>query len=147
MRARGDKSRICPPYPQHDRKRRLNGAVSRNNRIKRLAPCRCLDGHVKEPYEMSMAWEPDRRSNFFFNPPAHLCAVTYITEISFHVTLNNQSHSLTLTSKTRRTLVYQHSGLVFYTESEKEQLRIPNLMIPGVLKESASPRSYCRCKF
>ena len=25
------------------------------NRIKRVAPCRCLDGHVKEPYEMSMA--------------------------------------------------------------------------------------------
>ena len=91
----GVKSRMCPPYPQRDRKRRLNGAVSRNNRIKRLAPCRCLDGHVKEPNEMSMAWEPDRRSNFFFNPPAHLCAVTYITEISFHVTLINQSHSLT----------------------------------------------------
>ena len=34
------------------RKKRLNGAVSRNNRIKRLAPCRFLDGHVKEPYEM-----------------------------------------------------------------------------------------------
>ena len=28
------------------RKRRLNGAVSRNNRIKRVAPCRCLDRHV-----------------------------------------------------------------------------------------------------
>ena len=35
-------------------------------------------------------WEPDRRSNFFFNPPAHLCAVTYMTEISLVVTLNNQ---------------------------------------------------------
>ena len=23
--------------------------------VKRLAPCRCLDGHVKEPYEMPMA--------------------------------------------------------------------------------------------
>ena len=23
--------------------------------IKRVTPCRCLDGHVKEPYEMSMA--------------------------------------------------------------------------------------------
>ena len=43
--------------------------------------------HVKEPYEMSMAWEPDRRSNF--NPPAHLCAVTYMTEIALIVTLNN----------------------------------------------------------
>ena len=37
-----------------------------------------------------MAWEPDRRSNFFFGPPAHLCAVTYMTEISLIVTLNNQ---------------------------------------------------------
>ena len=27
---------------------------------------------------------------FFFNPPAHLCAVTYMTEISLIVTLNNQ---------------------------------------------------------
>ena len=41
------------------RKRRLNGTVSRNNRIKRLDTCRCLDGQVKEPYEMSMAfWSP-----------------------------------------------------------------------------------------
>ena len=30
-----------------------------------------------------MAWEPDRRYNFFFSPPAHLCAVTCMTEISF----------------------------------------------------------------
>ena len=37
-----------------------------------------------------MAWEPDRRSNFFFSPPAHLCAVTYMTEISLIVTLKNQ---------------------------------------------------------
>ena len=55
--------------------------------LKRLVPCRCLDGHVKESYEMSMALEADRRSNFFFSPPAHLCAVTYITEILMHVTL------------------------------------------------------------
>ena len=40
-----------------------------------------------------MAWEPDRRSNFFFSPPAHLCAVTYMTEISLIVTLNNQFNS------------------------------------------------------
>ena len=81
---------MCPPYPKRDRKRRLNGAVCRNHRIKRVVPCRCYDGHVKEPYEMSMAWEPDGRSNFFFSPPAHLCAVTYMTEISLIVTLNNQ---------------------------------------------------------
>ena len=84
----GVKSRMCPPYPQRDRKRRLIGAVCRNHCIKRVVPCRCLDGHVKEPYEMTMAWEPDRSSNFF-SPPAHLCVVTYMTEISLIVTLNN----------------------------------------------------------
>ena len=41
MRAWGVKSRMCPPYPQRDRKRRLNGAVCRNHRIKRVVPCRC----------------------------------------------------------------------------------------------------------
>ena len=51
----GVKSRMCPLYPQRDGKRRLNGAVCRNHRIKRVVPCRCLGGHVKEPYEMSMA--------------------------------------------------------------------------------------------
>ena len=44
--------------------------------------------------------EPDRRSNFFFSPPAHLCAVTYITEISLHVALSNQSHSHSLKDET-----------------------------------------------
>ena len=33
-----------------------------------------------------------RRSKFLLTPPAHLCAVTYMTEISFHVTLNNRIH-------------------------------------------------------
>ena len=37
----GVKTRMCPPYPQRDRKRRLNWAVCRNHRIKRLVPCRC----------------------------------------------------------------------------------------------------------
>ena len=37
----GVKSRMCPPYPQRDRKRRLNGAVCRNHRVKRVVPCRC----------------------------------------------------------------------------------------------------------
>ena len=41
VRARGVKSRMCPPYPQRDRKRRQNGAVCRNHRIKRVVPCRC----------------------------------------------------------------------------------------------------------
>ena len=37
------------------RVRQLIGAVCRNHCIKRVVPFRCLDGHVKEPYEMSMA--------------------------------------------------------------------------------------------
>ena len=57
VRARGVKSGMCPPYPQRDRKRRLIWALCRNHRIKRLVPYRCLDGHVKEPCEMSMALE------------------------------------------------------------------------------------------
>ena len=38
-------------------------AVSENNRW-RITQCRYLDGHAKEPYEMSMAWEADHMSNF-----------------------------------------------------------------------------------
>ena len=49
--------------------------------VQRVAPCRCLDGHAKEPYEMSIEWEPYRRYNFF-SPLADLYAVTCITEIS-----------------------------------------------------------------
>ena len=37
----GVKPRMCPPYTHH---------------IKRVAQCRCLDGHIKEPYEISMAF-------------------------------------------------------------------------------------------
>ena len=59
------------------RKRRLNGAVSRNNRIKRVAPCRCRTGTLKNPTKCLWRWEPDRRYNFFFGPPAHLCRHIY----------------------------------------------------------------------
>ena len=40
VRARGLSRECEPPYPQRDRTRRLNGAVCRNHRIKRLVPCR-----------------------------------------------------------------------------------------------------------
>ena len=56
-----------------------------------------------------MAWEPDRRSNFFI-PPAHLCAVTYMTEISLIVTLNNQFNSTQLTK--------------VHVEEQKDKLKI-----------------------
>ena len=49
------------------RKRRLNGAVSRNNHIKRVAPCRCRTGTLKNPTKCIWRWEPDRRYNLFFN--------------------------------------------------------------------------------
>ena len=48
---------------------------------------------LKNPPKCLWRWEPGRRSNFFFVPPAHLYAVTYITEISLHVTLSKQSNS------------------------------------------------------
>ena len=58
------------------RKRRLNGAVCRNHRIKRVVPCRCRTGTLKNPAKCLSRWEPDRRYNFF-NPPAHLCRYMY----------------------------------------------------------------------
>ena len=45
-------------------------------------------GTLKNPMKWIWRWEPDRRSKFFFSLPANLCAVTYITEISLHVTLS-----------------------------------------------------------
>ena len=83
---------MCPPYPQLAacRKERLNWAVSRNNHIKRLDPCRCLDGHVKEPYEMSMALGALPQAQILFYVPSH------ITEISLNLTLSKQSHSHSL---------------------------------------------------
>ena len=50
-------------------------------------------GTLKNPTKCLWRWEPDRRSYFFFSPPAHLCAVTYMTEISLIVTLNKQFNS------------------------------------------------------
>ena len=42
----GELSRECVLRIPTCRKRRLNGSVSWNNRIKSVAPCRWLDGHV-----------------------------------------------------------------------------------------------------
>ena len=44
---------------------------------------------LKNPTKCLWCWEPDRRSNFF-SPPAHLSAITYMTEISLIVMLNNK---------------------------------------------------------
>ena len=56
----------------------------------KVAPCLCLDGHIKEPKEMSMALDPDRRSNLF-SEHAHQCAATCISEISLIETLFGQN--------------------------------------------------------
>ena len=77
MRARGVKSRMCPPYPE-----RVVPSWSRVG---------AWTGTLKNPTKYLWRWEPDRRSNFFFSPPAHLCAVTYMTEISLIVTLNSRA--------------------------------------------------------
>ena len=65
------------------RKKWLNGAVSRNNRIKRVVPCRCLDGHVKEPYEMSMALGPTSPTHYLLITLSEhdLFTKFYITEL------------------------------------------------------------------
>ena len=47
----------------------------------------------KNPTKCLWRWEPNCRYHFFFSLPAHLCAVTYMTEISLNWTLINQSHS------------------------------------------------------
>ena len=57
-------------------KRRQVGAVSRNNR-KKGGPCRCWTGTLKNPTKCLWRWEPDRRYNFFFSPPAHRCHHIY----------------------------------------------------------------------
>ena len=83
----------APPPPREDagvkventssvspacRKRRLNGAVCRNHRIKRVVPCRCRTGTLKNPSKCLWRWEPNRRYNyFFFSPPAHLWCHIY----------------------------------------------------------------------
>ena len=53
---------------------------------------------LKEFGRGSMAWQPDRRSNFFFSLPSHLYAFTCLTEISLIVMLS-RLYTLTQSSK------------------------------------------------
>ena len=77
----GFKTRIDPPYPHVRRKRRL-GLF--------LRIIVAWTGTLKNSTKCLWCWGPDCRSNFF-SPSAHLCAITYITEISLIMTLSNQS--------------------------------------------------------
>ena len=49
-----------------------------------------LNGHIKESYEISMVFGAGPYVKLLPSPPAYLCAVTYLTEISFHATLSNE---------------------------------------------------------
>ena len=59
------------------RKRRLNGAVCRNHRIKRVVSCKRRKGTLKNLTKCLWRKEPDRRYNFFDSPPAGLCRHIY----------------------------------------------------------------------
>ena len=83
-------------------------------------------GTLKNPTKCLWRWEPDRRSNFFFSPPAHLCAVTYVTEISLIVTLNNQFNSTTQPSRPQKTLVINSS------EHESHKISLRNLFSSSI---------------
>ena len=65
--------------------------------------------------------EPDRRFSFFFSPHAHLCAVTYITDTSLHVTLRNQSSSFQFLSSYKLISVY--IMFCFYMNHRKKNQR------------------------
>ena len=64
------------------------------HRIKGWSRVGARTGTLKNPAKCLWRWEPDRRSYVFFSPPAHLYAVTYMTEISLIVTLNKQFNSI-----------------------------------------------------
>ena len=92
-----------------------NGAVSRNNCKKGRSRVGTWTGTLKNPTKCIWRWEPERRPNFF-SPPAHLCAIAYITEISLHVTLYRQSLtkiSLIVTLSNQHT--HTHAYLIFYS--------------------------------
>ena len=87
-----------------------------------MEPCRCRTGTLKNPTKCLWRWEPDRRSYFFFSPPAHLCAVTHMTEISLIVTLKNQ---FTLPSLTE---------VIFGTDGECHLVNAINACFPQAVQ-------------
>ena len=91
----GAKSRMCLPYPKRIVKGDSMGRFLGMTILKCWPRVGAFTGTFKNPAKWLWRWEPDRRSNFF-SPPVHLCTVAYITEISLHVTLSNQSHSLNI---------------------------------------------------
>ena len=62
---------------------------------KRVVPCRCRTGTLKNPAKCLWRWEPDRRYNFFFSPSAHLCRHIYDWNIVNCDVKQPFTHSLT----------------------------------------------------
>ena len=58
--------------------------------VKRVARVGAWTSTLKTPMKCVWRREPDRRSNFF-GPPALICAITNITEISLIVTLSKST--------------------------------------------------------
>ena len=79
MRAGEGGGRECVLRIPSVSERRLIGAVCR----KGWSRIGTWTGTLKNPTKCLWRWEPDRTSNFFFSPPAHLCAVTYTNVCSF----------------------------------------------------------------
>ena len=80
-----------------------------------MAPCRCLDGY--ESTKCLWRWELDRKSSFFFSPPTHLCALTYMTEISLIVTINKPIHLTFNKRKSSGMLGLKHKTFAFIFSS------------------------------
>ena len=60
-----------------------------------LAPCRCFDGHVKEPYEMSIAFGARPYVQLLLQSACTSMCCHIYNDLSLHVTFSNRSHSLT----------------------------------------------------
>ena len=87
--------------------------------------------------------------NFFFNPPAHLCAVTYMTEISLIVTLNNQFTIYLTEVSLNSTIAYKFEGTLV-SIYDILIVSIYNILIMYTaslfLKFRDSPNAFAQCE-
>ena len=100
----GCKTRTDPPFPHACHKRRLKWGGFSECPSKGWPHVGAWTGMLKNPIKCLWRWEPDLRSNFFFSPHAHLCAVTYckikncrwdLISLFSWVNKNNENKSLT----------------------------------------------------
>ena len=91
--------------PSVSRKMRLNGAVSQNNGIKRLAPCRCSDGHIKV-YGVGSTTVGSTSSSVRMHIYVHMCRHVY----DWNIVDCNVKQPIHLTSPHTKTGFCQHSS-------------------------------------